>query len=89
MGETHLSDGTERGALAMKDGGGGPLSNAIHGQDGGLLKRRWEKGGRPMGFMMLDEEEPTTILAPECPAHFARKMELFMDPGRQCRPKQG
>ena len=44
---------------APPNGGGGPLPNPVHGQDGCLPKRRGIKGAGRMGLVVFREQDGT------------------------------
>ena len=44
-------------AAPVRDTAGGPLSHAVHGDDGGLLERRGEEGAGGVRFVVLEKVE--------------------------------
>ena len=61
MGELDLLDKLDVGSPARSHGGGRPLANAVHREEGGLLERgRIERAGG-VGKMVLAEKNPVLL----------------------------
>ena len=56
MGKMLLSQHFDAIAGATANAGGSPFTNAIDGEDGGFIERRWKKSGGSMGLVMLGKK---------------------------------
>ena len=81
--EAELMRQVDRGPSSDAKAGGGPLADAVDGQDGGLLERRRVEGAGGVGLVVLGEEEPLPVGSPEGFRHRPREEQLFSDPERQ------
>ena len=57
MREADLLEDLDLAPGAVAVGGGGPLADAVHGEDRGLLEGRVEEGARGVRAVVLAEEE--------------------------------
>ena len=55
MGESHLGDQVDLVAATPPDGGGRPLADAVHHEDGRGLERRWMERARRMRVVVVAE----------------------------------
>ena len=60
-------------AAAGAVAGGGPLADAVDGEDGGFVERRGEEGAGRVRLVVLGEDESLSITAAQSATHFARR----------------
>ena len=76
MGETHFMRQVDSIAGTGAEAGGGPLSDAVQGEDGRFFKWRWEKCAGRVGFVVLGEDVSLFVSVTESLAHLARQVQL-------------
>ena len=72
-------------AAADAETGGGPFADAVHRQDGRLLKGRWEECAGRMRFVVFGEDIPALVAVLQGLVHLAGQVQLLLQPDRQTR----
>ena len=92
VGEAKLVRQVDRRPAAHPEAGGGPLADAVHGEDRGLVERRGVEGAGGVGLVVLGEDESPLVLPAEGLAHGPGQEEFLADPegqGLAERPEAG
>ena len=83
MREAHFLEHLNLVCAAVRDTACCPFANAVHRENGRIVKWRREEGARRMGLMMLRKHEAPRVPALETRIEFTRRVEFFLEPERQ------
>ena len=70
--------------ISCSKAGGRPFTNAVQGQDRGLLEWRREKGTGSMGFVVIGEYVAAGVPLVESFCDFPWQVQFLFQPGWDC-----